>query len=443
MRRSPAAWSLAVALAGCAAPDDEVPPVPATDDSAAPGPTCASAGRTLPLDAGSALLTPYNLLLAPDLDGGGRGDVVLPWSDGESHAVAIVRGESESLVPATYVSPVFADIVGSVGIAGDLDADGLPELALGEAVAATNEPNGPSHAMVRWWSVARGVELGRFLAYDEGPTGNTWGLPPRPLPDLDGDGVPEVALGTGARVTLLSGARVAGELGEADAALVLTGLADSNGLSNVRALHDHDHDGTGDLLVLGASALHLLDAATFRAGGTLAADTLPLVLSAPARWGAPLEALALDVDGDGAPELFATWFDQLVGWDGTDVLAVRRGERDALSLDDAHLTAEAVGGTTSGAYLGVHLETYTDAACLPALAVSAHFAGRVHLLDNATLAAGGAVDLDAVAAYAMDGWAGYGLGGGADFDGDGGLDLVVGRPALEGSALAIDLLLGP
>lgn len=428
---------------GSAAPGDSGARDTGTADSADSGGTdsaateCARASRRVDLPLDGARLSPYNVRLAPDLDGKGLPDVVVPFGSDAARRLAVYRGET--LVdpsPSALVVPALlsSQATSAFGAAGDLDGDGFSELAIGESAPVDRgDPNGAHTVVVRWWSAAAEAELARLERVDARGE-STWNVAPSALPDLDGDGVPEVMAGlTPSRI--FSGAALRGAVTDAQA--LLTILADQPGAHDI--LPDADGDGRDDLLLSSdAGAVHLLSSTAARAGGTLERAALPVVVEGGARWTLLSALLLVDTDADGAPELFSGWDDRVAAWRGTDVREAAAGRRGPLGPDDAFLVLEQ-----ADTYFGAHLAPFTDVECLPGVAISAHFGGRVYLASNAALNAA-----DPVAALSMyvegAGWTGYALGGGHDVDADGRLDLVVGDALSQhGGVDTVTLLVGP
>ncbi len=200
-----------------------------------------------------------------------------------------------------------------------------------------------------------------------------------------------------------------------------------------------DGDGLADLLLSSeVGAVHLLTSTEVRRGGTVERTALPVVIEGGERWGFASALLGLDLDADGAPEIFSGWNDRVAAWRGTDVRDAAAGRRAPLGRDDAFVVLEQ-----QDTYFGAHLAPFTDADCLPGVAISAHFGGRVYLASNATLRA--ADPVAALSTYVEGvGWTGYALAGGHDVDADGGLDLLVADTmSQDGGADTVTLVRGP
>ena len=180
----------------------------------------------------------------PDVLVGARGAggavYVLSGIDG-STVHKIVEPGSSSL-GAFFVSGV-----------GDMDGDGSPEIYGGDYA---NSALGPGTGRAWVWSGATGVR--RFEFTGEGP-GDGLG-PGRYAGDVDGDGVPDVVIGSylysggapsAGRVTVLSGAD-----GSTLRTVTSTKAGENFGFDTI-GLGDTDGDGTIDLLVSAATGNHV------------------------------------------------------------------------------------------------------------------------------------------------------------------------------------------
>ena len=231
---------------------------------------------------------------AGDLDGDGRDEILVgaPSPDGEGPGfVRLFDGAAG--VPAWEASGAAAgDGFGSaLAKVGDLDGDGVADLAVGAPGTAGGEAG-----YVRVLSGASGAVLREFPG-----AGGRFGAALAPAGDADGDGVPDLAVGAPGlnRVDVLSGAnglllrRFEAFSGEFGAALANLG--------------DRDGDGHDDLLVGAPAADAPLAAGAGRAfvvSGS-SGDQLGVIVggTADARFGAALAAIG-DTDGDGLGELF-------------------------------------------------------------------------------------------------------------------------------------------
>lgn len=308
----------------------------------------------------------------------------------------------------------------AVGVAGDLDGDGLHDVLLGEAFADDGEGR-----LVAWSPMRPEAPLAAVTlpASDAGLV-----LPSEtPGPDLDGDGREEivVALTTSlpSRLYVFAGT-LAGEAGVDDAFLSVDDPS-GHGYRPVSA-GDLDGDGVGDLLFVapagGRGGVRLLPGALAGGGGVLDVDDI-----APLFDRGFFPPVLFDIDDDGLPEMFAPEQGhegyRVYGFAGAAVASAARSEA-TLAARDALVRLD--GGASD--YFGRQLAPVTDLDCAPGLAVSAQLAERVSLFSNAQLRDGGAVPAtDARSLAGPGGWFGYVLAGGRDLDVDGSLDLVAGN----------------
>gem|GEM_PF-2561616 len=255
-------------------------------------------------------------VLNPDVNSDGARDTLV--GDGKFDAagdpvfsIDVIGGAPGDVgggVLFTVTSPEKADTFGSFTTApGDLDGDGEDDFIV--AAPFSGDPLSPS-GKVYAYSGGRHTLLWSFA----GQPGETMGTALAPLGDVTGDGVPDIAIGAGAsntagenagRVYVLSGSTglvihtVDGTAAHAVFGNAITGLGDVDG------------DGVPDYAV-GApsdpSALpNALGAATIRAGAT-GALIIPCASPNPSAgdgFGASLASVG-DVTGDGVRDFVAT-----------------------------------------------------------------------------------------------------------------------------------------
>ena len=241
---------------------------------------------------------------------------------------------------ATIIGDVQGEHVGTaVATLGDLDGDGLDEVLVGAAGATWSDAGVPqegsvslflgsqlraggalrlSDAWTRVWS-SSGAEIGAGLL---------------PMGDLDGDGVPELVIGSadwapdthellwspGGRVWVHSGARLlaGGEL-EAEGGLAeITGPG--IGLPLRMAAADMDGDGVDDLLLGGASQVSMFSGAGLSGQRDLSSADAR-VTDNDGQFGARVLSLG-DLDGDGSSEVVVG-----VGESGSSYSPERRQKR--------------------------------------------------------------------------------------------------------------------
>jgi hypothetical protein len=303
----------------------------------------------------------------------------------------------------------------SVDGAGDVDGDGVPDLLVGSP--AGTPPAGSVHLL-------SGKDGAPLLMLVGDANGDRFGEAVAGVGDVDGDGVPDVAVGApqadglgtnGGRVSVYSGVDGSEHFTHQGAAFDHLGQA-------VAAAGDVDGDGRIDVLV-GAP---LADGLAFnggagwlfsgRDGSVLAAHHGTGVGDQLGHWLAGIG----DVDGDGTPDL-------AFGVPGSDegaldagAVVVHSGATGALLL--------FVPGLDEGGGLGVvaragdvdrdgHLDLAVGAP------TAAGHAGRVRVISGAT-----GLDLMSVEGTRPGEWFGLALAGVGDVDGNGRADLVAGAP---------------
>lgn len=386
-----------------------------TDPEADP---CASSSATvfdLPVDGEAS---PYAARLVDDLDGGGAPDVLYERWKGE-RGVSWVRGEDLASGVADERAWLrsqaeSAQAAFDIGLLGDVDADGLPDVVVAqgdgstESLFSVHSPLWPDAVIARF-SVA-GTSTVALVADEPGP-------------DLDGDGLRELPLvgPVTDSVYVFDGAdTTGGEHRPEDARISVAAELEWSDRPVIGP--DLDGDGVEELVLTHSARDTSYDLRVLLSGdapaGVLDAADLPLLVDTGAK--APL---LIDVDDDGYFELFVTsqtGDGRVFGFPGVAVAAAAGGT--PLAIDGATVRVEA----GDDEYLGIHIDPVTDDACLPALAISAHFASRVYLVDNARLVAGGVIDAGRQTVLRGSRWFGYTQDGGRDLDGDGTLDLIAG-----------------
>jgi hypothetical protein len=179
-----------------------------------------------------------------DQDGDGVRDVALglPVQSYEAEnlgRVLVISGRTGKTI-REFVGEDDGNLGMSVADAGDVDGDGVGDLAAGEP-----NPPAPNLARVHVWSGA----TGEAITVLTGPKSWGWGDEIAGVGDLDGDGVGDILLGMADQSQQGFGAGAVQVISGADNTLIFEafGDADSDQMGyDVAALGDVDGDGVGD-----------------------------------------------------------------------------------------------------------------------------------------------------------------------------------------------------
>lgn len=381
-----------------------------------------------------ALVSPYNLLLTPDLDGDGTPQIVTPGIGvGRGFDVWDVLGLRDWNPTANLAATLrSAQASHGVTVAGDLNADGLPDLMLFESKTHSRDSS-QFQSVVRWWSVAANEELGR-LAWDHTAEQSAVSAgPPLTLPDYDGDGVPEQLVQEG-RAAVFRGSSVGPAMGWEDTWFTLSANVPFGSV----LLPDGDGDGLAELAVPWTTGLVVLYSTRMAEGNDVDLASEPVLVSRDgwARGGADWW-LAVDLDGDGLPELAGT--DGVLGrlFLGVELAAALDSSPPVLTPQQAWYSMNG------GEDLGTRLAAWGGGAGPAGLVVTEYFDGRLGFLGGEAWAAGGEGRMADLEWFEEVGWFGYALGQGVDVDCNGSLDLLIGAVNPPSTLDTIELWLFP
>ncbi|MFH1468370.1 MAG: MopE-related protein [Pseudomonadota bacterium] len=402
--------------------------------------------------AGDALGTA--VAFAGDLEGGGQQALLLGMPGHGDGGGALLLGADGTLL-ATLTASTAGSLLGQ-GVAGpgDLDGDGVADLALGDGAASST-----AGVVYLAGGASRGdltLDLATASTALCGEAAGDRAAFPHSAGDFDADGAADLlisapgesTLGSGAGAVYLVAGPVSGVRSLSLANTKLMGAAAGDGASAVAVLGDTDGDGNSDLLVGAWGA----DGAGSNSGeaclflgpvwGTADLSSADALLpgEAPqdmAGWsvGAPG-----DVDGDGYTDLLVGAVGEDTGGASAGAAYLVRGPVAVFSLAEADAV---IYGEAAGDWAGTRVDGAGDLAG----------DGGTWLLVGAPGADTGGAEGGVVALFAapvhgslrlaeadarLIGAAGAGVGevldAGRDHDGDGAMDLLLGAPDLDGGA---------
>ena len=240
---------------------------------------------------------------AGDLDGDGVSEIAAgaPQDDFVTGSASVYSGATGATDLELHPIEIRGLFGGSLASIGDIDGDGVPDLIVGAPFTTRPEAYGVGSVLV--FSGATGNLLYNFLG-TEGGTYMGWSV--AGLGDLDGDGIPEIAIGTpyasvGGNIGVGNVAVRSGATGEVIYLFEGQSVGDFLGWS-VAGIGDLDGDGVSDVL-LGApnaspSGLAQAGIVEVRSGGT--GELLYRIDGAESAgyFGKTLASVG-DVDGDG------------------------------------------------------------------------------------------------------------------------------------------------
>jgi hypothetical protein len=240
---------------------------------------------------------------AGDLDGDGVPEILAgaPQDDFVTGSASVYSGATGANDRELHPIEIRGLFGGSLASIGDIDGDGVPDLIVGAPFTTRPEAYGVGSVLV--FSGASGNLLYNFLG-TEGGTYMGWSV--AGLGDLDGDGIPEIAIGTpyasvGGNIGVGNVAVRSGATGELIYLFEGQAVGDFLGWS-VAGVGDLDGDGVSDVL-LGApnaspSGLAQAGIVEVRSGATGALLYRIEGVERSAYFGKAIASVG-DIDGDG------------------------------------------------------------------------------------------------------------------------------------------------
>jgi hypothetical protein len=235
--------------------------------------------------------TSYTSVVATDLNGDGRPDIAMASSyisgspPHAGNAVVLLRDNAPSdafLPPTRYATGHDSNFI----LAGDINGDGKPDLVVSNVVTSADN-NGTNSISVL---LQRPGSPGTFSPSSDYVTGQS---PVVALGDIDGDGLPDLVVGTTrnpAGVSVFAQSRTSPGVFESPVQ-----IASLEGVSSV-AVGDIDRNGTVDVCLSTATGLVVL----------LQEGSVPGTFVPAIRYEAGSQPIAIamgDLDGDGLPDL--------------------------------------------------------------------------------------------------------------------------------------------
>ncbi|MFH1463994.1 MAG: putative metal-binding motif-containing protein [Pseudomonadota bacterium] len=285
-----------------------------------------------------------------DMDGDGLKDIVAcgpywgycsydkaSYVQGRCYVVPSVQPGSDSAFLANQIGAVIGSADSYLGfgmaVTGDLDGDGIDDLAAGAPLYAVASTSGAA-LVYSGADIQRYGELSTADAIATLYGTDYYGFDVAAIPDLDGDGVPEVLAGKGSEMSvnsqafhIWSGATVAGG-GLVNTSAAFASFSSSAGYGgDTRAVGDLDGDGlsevatgvdgldwvpdpSGKFEVMEGKAgkIYLLSGADLQAGGTFTSSNAVLISGSDDEGVGWKTSWTYDADGDGYDEFLASAF---------------------------------------------------------------------------------------------------------------------------------------